>query len=473
MRAVSHRQLFAAFSADMMGIRGFSMMESTFRGQFAPGYWNDFHSTFPTLVFSRKAGAMNSWKQGQWVAIICVFAGASLAGGAARAGDSSTAKASTLPPGAIDMAAAGGLQAALDALPASGGTIFVPPGRHVLTETAVKHLAERQHLTLVGAGRASILVNENREGQDLLQLVGVKGVISRVWPDLKITIRDLSFLGNHQSGDALVIQYPYDTLVEDCFFEGHGGRAVYFKTNGSNVTCRDCWMRDCKRGVYCESLHHLTLSGLMTRSLPGGQEQAEQLYLGSDCREIRVVGNHFAYGHNEAIIIHGSTHHVISGNTIEGFRVGILGKPDPNSTYSDCRDVTIGTNYINGGCAVKLDGKCDGFAISNNIIIAAGDGAVVIRNAEGSGAHCITGNIIRKSAFKQQGGIHLGDSVGCTVVGNVFQEVLASPAISAGPGGGKHVIASNNITKAPGEQIVVKDAADCLVSGNLVDGAMQ
>jgi hypothetical protein len=259
-------------------------------------------------------------------------------------------------------------------------------------------------------------------------------------------------------------------MVDGCFFQGHGGKAVYFKTGGSNVTCRDCWMRDCRRGVYCESIHHLTLHGVQTRSLPGGQQQAEQVYLGHDCREVRVVNNHFAYGHNEAIILDGTAQHVILGNTIEGFRVGILARPDKKGNERDCRDVTIGSNYFNGGCAIRLEGPCNGFVVSNNNFVAASDGAVVVHDAAGSGAHCVTGNVIRKSAYKGQGGVNLGDSQGCTVTGNVFEEVLMSPAISAGPGGGQHVISGNNVSKAPGEQIVVKDAPNCLVSGNLVNG---
>jgi len=73
--------------------------------------------------------------------------------------------------------------------------------------------------------------------------------------------------------------------------------------------------------------------------------------------------------------------------------------------------------------------------------------------------------VIRKSVYKGQGGVVLGDCKGASVVGNVFEEVTG-PAIAAGPGGGEHLIASNNVTKGTGEQIVVRDAPGCLVSGN-------
>jgi hypothetical protein len=389
------------------------------------------------------------------IVVAAAAAGAVLTGTVVTADRPATTGAKT-----INAAEAGGLQAALDALPEAGGTVFVPAGRHLISKPVFKRLKEGQHLHLAGEGRATVLVNESRQGQELLHLVGAVG---QWWPDLKITIRDLTFIGNHQSGDALVVEYPNDTMVDSCFFQGHGGKAIYFKTHGTNVTCRDCWIRDCKRGVYAENLHHLTLHGVQTRSLKEGQVQAEHVYLDRNCREVRIVNNHFAYGQNEAIILDGTAQHVISGNTIEGFRIGILARQDKER---DCRDITIGSNYLHYGCAIRLEGKCNGFVVTGNIITDAAEGGVVIADAQGSGAPSITGNVLRKSVYKGQGGVVLADSQGCSVVGNVFEEVLTTPAISAGPGGGRHLISANNILKAPGQQILMKDAPACQVEGN-------
>lgn len=362
-------------------------------------------------------------------------------------------------PTRINAVEAGGLQAALDALPKTGGTVFLPAGRYVFSKPVVKRLVEGQHLFLVGEGRATVLVNEDRQGRELLHIVGAVG---QWWPDLKITVRDLTLVGNHHSGDALVVDHPNDTLVDSCFFQGHGGRAIYFKTQGTNVVCRDCWIRDCKRGIYAEHIHHLTIHGVQTRSMQDGIIQAEHVFLDYDCREVRIVNNHFAYGQNEAIILDGTAQHVIVGNTIEGFRVGILAR---NHGKCDCRDITIGSNYLHFGCAIRLEGQCNGLVISNNIITDASDGAVVVDRAAGSGAHSISGNVIRKSVYKGQAGVILGDCRGASVVGNVFEEVTG-PAITAGPGGGEHLIAANNSTKAAGPTVVIREAPGCMVSGN-------
>ncbi|MFW5867524.1 MAG: hypothetical protein ACOCX2_06885, partial [Armatimonadota bacterium] len=61
--------------------------------------------------------------------------------------------------GRIDAAEAGGIQRALDALPASGGTVHIPAGRWEIDTTLEIALARRQHLNLEGEGRSSVLIN--------------------------------------------------------------------------------------------------------------------------------------------------------------------------------------------------------------------------------------------------------------------------------------------------------------------------
>src|SRR5687768_15511395 len=158
--------------------------------------------------------------------------------------------------GAINIVAAGGLQAAFDALPPHGGTIFIPAGTHRIDRPVSKQLLEGQHLFLVGEGRGSVLLNTATTSEPLLRITGVPG---SWWPDLRMTFRDLAFLGNPRSGDGLSLLFPNDASVDSCFFLGHGGHAITLGPQGTNVTVRDCWMRDCKRGIRADGIHHLTL----------------------------------------------------------------------------------------------------------------------------------------------------------------------------------------------------------------------
>ena len=377
----------------------------------------------------------------------------------------------------INTAQVGGLQAALDRLPEDGGTVYLPAGTYEIGEPAAKALGERQHLHLVGDGRSSVLLNTNQNGQDLLCITGVLG---SWWPDLRITIRDLAFMGRPSSGNALVVDHPNDTLIDGCSFIGHGGQAILLKSQGTNVTVRDCWMRDCKRGVRAENIHHLTLHGNQTRSLKDGQVQEEHLFLTWNCREVRVVNNHFAYGQNQAIVLDGTAQHVIANNTIEGFPVAIDARGMSDIKPRDrCRDITIASNYLHADTGIQLTGECKGFSITGNDFINNLQAAIRIENAQGGGVHNITGNVVRKSVYNgaefplsnavpEQGGFHLGDAANCVVTGNLLDGIHPGPGISAGPGGGRHLIASNRVVGDPGKGLVIT-APDCMIKDNLVE----
>lgn len=322
------------------------------------------------------------------------------------------------------------LQAALDALPPTGGAIHIAVGEYRLDRPLVKALAEGQHLFLYGDGRGSVLMNDNTHGEPLLHLTGVVG---SWWPDLKITVRDLTFVGNYDSGDGLVMDYPNDALVEACAFARHGGNALRLGPQGTNVTVRDCWMRDCKRGLRADNIHHLSIHGIQTRSLSGGQAQEEHIFLGWECREVRIVSNHLAYGHAQAIILDGTAQHVIMGNTIEGFPVAIEGRGKGETNPPDhCRDIVISGNYLHAETGILLRGQCRGFAITGNTFINNPVAAIRLEDAAAGGAHAITGNVIRKSVYDgeyvttaspRQGGIELGEAPGCVVTGNVLDGV--------------------------------------------------
>ncbi len=362
----------------------------------------------------------------------------------------------------INVAEVGDLQAALDAVPASGGTVHIPAGKYEIDRTVQIALADKQHLFIVGEGRGTVLINADINGGDLLHITGRE---ETWWPDLKITLRDLTLVGNYDSGDALVVEYPNDTMIDGCFFFGHGGKAVYLKSRGANVVVRDCWMRDCKRGVYAENIHHLTFHGNQTRSRDEGQVQAEHVYLDANCREIRIVNNHLAYGHAEGIILEGTVGHVIASNTIEGFTEGIKA--------IDCQAIVIDANYLRCPTGIYMTGKCRGFNISGNQIGNAATGALVVAKPADSGGHSIVGNIVRRSYSEGGGkdghrGIDLGDTQRCVVSGNVIEGVTEGPAIAAGPGGGQHVITSNNISKCNGAGLAI-EAKECLVANNLVE----
>lgn len=365
----------------------------------------------------------------------------------------------------IDAGRAGGIQEALDALPPDGGTVYIPAGTWEVNRTLEIALREGQHLFILGDGRATVLRNADTSGAPLMSIAGA---IGQWWPDLKITIRDLTLVGNHRSGHALLIDHPNDAMIDGCFFIGHGGTAVYFMGQGTNATVRDCWMRDCKRALFAENVHHLTFHGNQTRRLNEGQVQDEHIYIDRNCREVRIVNNHLAYGDAEAIILDGTAQHVISGNTIEGFTRGVYAL--------GCRDMVVSSNYLHCDIGVHLAGECHGFTITANTMINNVEAAVRIEDASGSGGHCITSNVIRKSVYgdivedKRQGGIDLGDAHNCVVSGNVLEDVTSDAVILA-LGGSGHVVSGNRIIRSMGEPVRLIGDGWSMIADNLTDRA--
>jgi hypothetical protein len=319
----------------------------------------------------------------------------------------------------LDVAEVGDLQTAFAQLPAPGGVLHLPAGTYEIDQTVRFALRDRQHLHLCGDGRATVLRYTATDGSPLLDLSGIEG---SWWPDLKITIRDIVFEGNYKCGDALLLRWPNDALIDACAFHHFGGTAIRITPQATNVTVRDCWMRDCQRALHADNLHHLTLHGMQTRSQRDGQIQREHVYIGRHCREVRIVNNHLAYGHAEGIVLDGTAQHVIANNTIEGFPVGIRA--------IDCRDIAISANYLHCETGVLMQERNTGFAIANNICTDNNQGAIVVRDADGAGGHTITGNIIRQSAYQSgQRGFDLGDAGPCAVTGNVFEDLSETPAI--------------------------------------------
>ncbi|NLF17187.1 MAG: right-handed parallel beta-helix repeat-containing protein, partial [Lentisphaerae bacterium] len=324
----------------------------------------------------------------------------------------------------INAADVGDLQEALTLLPPQGGDVYLPAGCYEIDRTVTCRLHEGQHLCLHGDGRATVLRFTATDGSPLL---AIDGVPNSWWPDLRFTLRDLTFVGQEGSGDALHLRWPNDALIDACAFFGFGGTAITVTPNATNVTIRDCWMRDCRRVLHADNLHHLTFHGNQTRSRDGGVVQSEHLYIGKHCREVRIVNNHLAYGQAEAIILDGTAQHVIANNTIEGFTIGIR--------VRDCRDLTLSANYLHTPTGVLIEGDSRGVVVSGNLFTDNSERALCIRDCHGSGGHVISGNVIRQSVYNDgQGGIDLGEAVDCVVQGNVLEDIDRGPALDGHPG---------------------------------------
>lgn len=89
------------------------------------------------------------------------------------------------------------IQEAVNALPDSGGTVFIPAGRYEVAQSIV---VDRSNVTLMGAGSGTVLKNVNLDGDNTFELKGLSAR-ERIW---RVELADLHLTGNERSGNRVL-----------------------------------------------------------------------------------------------------------------------------------------------------------------------------------------------------------------------------------------------------------------------------
>lgn len=132
------------------------------------------------------------------------------------------------------------IQAAINALPAAGGQVFVPAGTYVVSNT----ISLREGTQLVGAGPGSILrVASGALGINVLRIGDGSGTLSFA------SVRDLKISSDGQKtgGAAIVLNTAYRIWIERMAFEFQY-RAVHI-INSTIVWLHRCDIRDTKENA--------------------------------------------------------------------------------------------------------------------------------------------------------------------------------------------------------------------------------
>ncbi|MCX7827221.1 MAG: hypothetical protein N2689_16960, partial [Verrucomicrobiae bacterium] len=159
--------------------------------------------------------------------LLCVVFGRSLAGDADAKPKPVTLDASKFPT----------LQAALDALPESGGVVVLPPGEFELKEPLV---LARGDTRIVGAGGATRLINRNEEGQPALLIKPAgwpKNRKARLW---RVQIAHFRISGNPKSGDGVRAEAIEEIYIHGLDVDHHGGHGINFVECHENPRVAQC-----------------------------------------------------------------------------------------------------------------------------------------------------------------------------------------------------------------------------------------
>ena len=353
--------------------------------------------------------------------LLAVLSIALLSAGASA--QSPTPGPTTKPPLRIDAANYASLQAALDALPESGGIVHIPPGNYELTQPLVVKTGETR---LQGSGASTHLINKNTEAKPALVVRPAtldKDPKARLW---RVQIDNLRISGNPKSGDGIAAEKVQEIFLQGVSVDHHGG-------HGINLV--DCF-EDPR--VSDSILTYNAATGLNI----------------VNCHDIVVNGNHFEEN-QDALRCVDSFNLCMNGNNIDDhLRHGVV----IENTYGS----VVSGNMIEecNGTAVILDRDCYGITLSANVIAHHLEGGIDLRDASGCAVSANTFTIAHRFSLR------IGKESGrITVSANNFCNTYIGGGANKRPAEAKTPMGIDE-----GTGIWLEDTSAVAISGNSFSG---
>lgn len=374
----------------------------------------------------------------------------------------------------IDAAAYPNLQAALDALPAKGGIVVIPPGDYALSQPLILRSAETR---IEGSGAATHLINQNTEGQPALSIRPPtldKDKKAELW---RVQIGNLRISGNEKSGDGIYAEKIQEIFLQGVSIDHHGGNGIHLNNCFEDPRINDCILTYNKlAGLQITGCHDIVVSG-------NHFEENQDALRCVDAFNLCATGNNIDDHLRHGIVIENTYGSVCSGNMIE----------ECNGTAiildRDCYGITLSANviahHLQGG--IDLRDACGCAVSANTFVLCHGFG---VRLAAASERDSITGNTFTNSymgggqlkrplrehqnpmQIDAGGGVLLEAATDVTITGNTFAG-LDTEAVKATPGS-KGLLIANNLLRdcckklPPGSKpLHLSGAAGSIIKDNL------
>lgn len=275
------------------------------------------------------------------------------------------------------------LQAAADAIPAAGGVLRIPPGRHEITEPLRIKTGDTR---IVGVGSASHIVNQNTDGQPAILIENPafadKPTPSkdRLW---RVSVADLRVTGNDKSGAGIEARYIEEIMIKDVTSSYHGGDGLrlYFCYEDPRIS-NNLFTYNKACGLYVEGCHDIIVSA----------NQFEENQDGVKCIDsfnLTMNGNNLDDHLGNGVVIENTYGSVVAGNMIE-----------------ECQ-----------GWGIVLDRDCYGITMSANVIAHEFTGGIDLRDAHGCAISANTFTIVKKVAIAVR-----SESASITISANNFSD---------------------------------------------------
>lgn len=319
-------------------------------------------------------------------------------------------------PQVIDASQFDTLQAALDAIPESGGVVQLPPGLFEITEPLKLKVGD---VSLRGSGTATHIVNKNENGEPALLIAHPEcknAKTDRKFNLWRVHVSDLRITGNEKSGHGIEARQINEIYIEGVTLSENGGDGVFLNFCYEDPRIADSlFTYNKKNGVHLLGCHDIVVNA-------NHFEENQDALLCADGFNLCMNGNNLDDHLGHGVIIENTYGSVLSGNMIE-----------------ECQ-----------GTAVILDRNCYGITLSANVIAHNGTG-INLKDAHGCAVSANTFTILKTQALR------IGpDSGRITVTGNNFSNSY---------------IGENSIKRAVDDAaaggILIDQAQDIVMSGNL------
>ncbi len=338
------------------------------------------------------------------------------------------------------------LQAAADALPATGGLLVIPPGNYELTSPLHIKTAETR---IEGTGAATHIINKDETGQPAVILAPgdlKEKPKSKLW---RVQMANLRISGNPKSGDGLYCENIEEIYLDGVSIDHNGEDGIHLKNCFEDPRITACIITyNAAVGLNIEGCHDIVVSANQFEENQDALRCVDGFNL---CMTGNNVDDHLRHG----VVIENTYGSVVSGNMIE----------ECNGTAiildRDCYGIALSANVI----AHHLEGGIDlrdawGCTVSaNNFVLAHKFG---VRVSKDSGRHAITGNAFTNSyigdgkdkrpaeaktlmGIDAGGGVVIDGGSDCTITGNTFTG-LPQEGITATDASNRLIISANILT---------------------------
>lgn len=250
------------------------------------------------------------------------------------------------PPVVVNAADYDSIQAAIDALPATGGMVKLPPGTAEISTPLIISTGETR---IEGAGAATHIKNVNTEGQPAILIRSQEYEANPQAELWRVQLGNFRVSGNEKSGPGVLAQRIDELYVHGLSVDHHGQHGLSMINCYEDPRIADSIFTYNKQaGIFLDGAHDIVVSA-------NHFEENQDALICVDGYNLCMTGNNIDDHLRHGVVIENTYGSVVSGNMIE-----------------ECE-----------GIAIILDRDCYGVTLSSNVIAHDMQGGIDLRDAHG------------------------------------------------------------------------------------------